>query len=196
MTQHFLKATPDTVHWGYWDGSLAPVTKIVSGDRVTIETVSGDVPHLPKPQSGFDILPDHRAVLDAGRRGPGPHHLTGPIEIEGAEPGHVLEVRILDIRLRQNWGWNVQLPCMGTLPEDFHEARLFHIGLDAAANTAKLPWGQTIPLDPFFGAFGVAPPAKWGRLSSKEPRAFGGNMDNKEPGAGANVYFQIFHKGA
>ncbi|MBV9393741.1 MAG: acetamidase/formamidase family protein [Methylobacteriaceae bacterium] len=196
MTQHHLEATPENVHWGYWDASIPPVLKIKSGDRVTIETISGDGAHLPQANSGFAILPDHRAVLDAGRRGPGPHHLTGPIEIEGAEQGHVLQVCIIEIQLRQNWGWNVQLPCMGTLPEDFHEARLFHIGLDAATNTGKLPWGQTIPLDPFFGAFGVAPPAKWGRLSTKEPRAFGGNMDNKELGAGATVYFPIFNKGA
>jgi acetamidase/formamidase len=196
MTHHNLKATPDTVHWGFWDGFLAPVMKIASGDRVTIETISGDVGHLPTPESRFAILPDHRAVLDAGRRGPGPHHLTGPIEIEGALPGDVLEVRILDIQLRQNWGWNLQLPCMGTLPEDFPEHRLIHVALDEATNSGKLPWGQTIPLDPFFGAFGVAPPASWGRLSSKEPRAFGGNMDNKELGVGATVYFPVFVKGA
>src|SRR5947209_5196979 len=140
MTHHHLKATPDNIHWGYWDASIAPVLKINSGDRVTIETLSGDVPHLPKTESEFVILPDHRAVIEAGRRGPGPHHLTGPIEIAGAEPGHVLEVRIVDIKLRQDWGWNIQLPCMGTLPEDFQEARLFHIALVAAANIGKLPW--------------------------------------------------------
>jgi acetamidase/formamidase len=196
MRHHFLKATPETVHWGYWDASLPPVLEIASGDRVTIETVSGEVPHLPKPESGFVILNDHRAVLDAGRRGPGPHHLTGPIEIVGAEPGDVLEVRVVDIKLRQNWGWNLQLPWMGTLPEDFQEYRLAHVTLDAATSTGKLPWGQTIPLDPFFGCFGVAPPASWGRLSSKEPRAFGGNMDNKELGIGATVYFPVFTKGA
>jgi acetamidase/formamidase len=196
MTHHYLKTTPETVHWGYWDGSLAPVLKIGSGDRVTIETVSGDVGQLPAAESGFVILPDHRAVLDAGRRGPGPHQLTGPIEIAGAEPGDVLEVRVVDIKLRQNWGWNLQLPWMGTLPEDFQEYRLAHVALDAAMNTGRLPWGQTIPLAPFFGAFGVAPPASWGRLSSKEPRAFGGNMDNKELGVGATVYFPVFNRGA
>jgi acetamidase/formamidase len=196
MTHHHLEATPQTVHWGYWDASIRPVLKINSGDRVTIETISGDVAHLPRADSGFVILPDHRAVLEAGRRGLGPHHLTGPIEIAGAEPGHVLEVRVIDIKLRQNWGWNIQLPCMGTLPEDFPERRLAHVALDAATNTGKLPWGQTIPLDPFFGAFGVAPPSNWGRLSSKEPRAFGGNMDNKELGVGATVYFPVFTRGA
>jgi acetamidase/formamidase len=105
-------------------------------------------------------------------------------------------VRVVDIELRQNWGWNLQLPWMGTLPEDFQEYRLAHVALDAATNSGRLPWGQTIPLAPFFGAFGVAPPASWGRLSSKEPRAFGGNMDNKELGVGATVYFPVFNRGA
>ena len=196
MTQHYLKATPDNVHWGYWDGSLKPVMTIASGDRVTVETISGDPAFLPTPDSGFGILPDHQAVLEAGRRGPGPHLLTGPIAIEGAEPGDVLEVRILDIRLRQDWGWMLQMPCMGTLPEDFPQRRVIHVALDAAANSGTLPWGQTIPLAPFFGCFGVAPPEGWGRLSTKEPRAFGGNMDNKELGAGATVYFPVFVEGA
>ena len=196
MTQHHLKASPDSVHWGFWDGSLAPVMRIAPGDRVTIETVSGDFAHLPHPDSGFSLLPDHREALDKSRRGPGPHAMTGPIAVEGAKPGDVLEVRVVDIALRQNWGWNLQMPCMGTLPEDFQEQRLVHVALDTAAKTGKLPWGQTIPLDPFFGCFGVAPPANWGRLSTKEPRAFGGNMDNKELGAGATVYFPVFVDGA
>jgi acetamidase/formamidase len=196
MTQHHLKATPDNVHWGYWDGSLAPVLRIASGDRVTIETISGDFAHLPKADSGFGILPGHSKALEKCRRGPGPHAMSGPIEIDGAEPGDVLEVRVADIQLRQDWGWNLQMPCMGTLPEDFPEKRLIHVALDAAANTGKLPWGQLIPLDPFFGCFGVAPPASWGRLSTKEPRAFGGNMDNKELGVGATIYFPVFVEGA
>ena len=192
MTQHFLKTSPDNVHWGYWDGSLAAALQIASGDRVTIETVSGDLAHLPRSDSGLVILPDHREALEKCRRGPGPHAMTGPIEVTGAEPGDVLEVRILDVRLRQDWGWMLQMPCMGTLPDDFPQRRLIHVGLDAAANTATLPWGQTIPLSPFFGCFGVAPPASWGRLSPKAR----GNMDNKELGAGATVYFPVFVEGA
>ncbi|GAC1337621.1 MAG: acetamidase/formamidase family protein [Beijerinckiaceae bacterium] len=195
MAHHHLEANPQTVHWGFWDGSLAPVMTVASGDRVTIDTLSGDTPHLPPPEAGFPVLPDHQAVIDASPRGPGPHILTGPIALEGAEPGDVLEVRVLDIQLRQNWGWNLQMPWLGTLPEDFQERRLIHIGLDAAANSATLPWGQTLPLDLFFGSFGVAPPKHWGRLSSKEPRAFGGNIDNKELGVGATVYFPVFTKG-
>src|SRR5437763_9601379 len=110
MTHHHLKATPDNVHWGYWDASIAPVLKINSGDRVTIETLSGDVPHLPKTESGFAILPDHRAVLDAGRRGPGPHHLTGPIEIAGAGPVACPEVALPTFSRPMTRAWITRLP--------------------------------------------------------------------------------------
>jgi Predicted acetamidase/formamidase len=91
----------------------------------------------------------------------------------------VLEVRIRDIELRQDWGWNLQVPLRGTLPEDFPELRRLHVPLDRKNNWARMPWGQDLALEPFFGNFGVAPPLHWGRLSSKEPRVFGGNMDNK-----------------
>ena len=175
---------------------LRPVLRIASGDRVTIETLSGEPDDLPDPALGLEVVPGHTEVLESTFRGPGPHLLTGPIHIEGAEPGDVLEVRILDIQLRADWGWNLQAPMLGTLPEDFPEFRRIHIPLDRKRNTAKLPWGQELSLSPFFGNFGVAPPANWRRLSSKEPRAFGGNMDNKELGVGCTVYFPVFEPGA
>jgi acetamidase/formamidase len=111
-------------------------------------------------------------------------------------PGDVLEVRLLDIRFRDDWGWNIQVPWLGTLPEDFPELRRLHIPIDRARNIASLPWGQEIPLAPFFGNFGVAPPPAWGRLASTQPRAFGGNMDNKELGVGNITYFPVFVAGA
>jgi acetamidase/formamidase len=82
------------------------------------------------------------------------------------------------------------------LPDDFPELRRIIVPLDRNKNLVKLPWGQELALSPFFGNFGVAPPVGWGRLSSKEPRPFGGNMDNKELGAGAIVYFPVFVEGA
>lgn len=191
-----LRSTPGNVQWGLWDGQLKPVLRIASGDRVTIETLSGEPDDLPDPSLGFDVVPGHSDVLASTLRGPGPHLLTGPIHIEGAEPGDVLEVRVLNIELRCNWGWNLQVPTLGTLPEDFPEFRRIHIPLDRTRNVAKLPWGQELPLAPFFGNFGVAPPRTSGRLSSKEPRAFGGNMDNKEFGVGTTVYFPVFVPGA
>jgi len=196
MTHHHLPATPKTVRWGYWDGSLPPVLTIRSGDTVTIDTISGEPRDLPDPAQGFTILPEHRQVLDAGYEGPGPHLLTGPIAAEGAKAGDVLEVRIRELKLTQDWGWNLQVPLLGTLPEDFPALRRMHLPLDRANNLVRMPWGQELALDPFFGNFGVAPPPQWGRLSSKEPRAFGGNMDNKELGVGAVVYFPVFVDGA
>ena len=170
VTRHHLPAKPGTVRWGHWDGSLPPVLTIRSGDTVTIDTLSGEPEDLPHPTNGFTIVPGHREVLDAGYVGPGPHFLTGPIAIEGARPGDVLEVRIHEIELRQDWGWNLQVPLRGTLPEDFPELRRLHVPLDRKNNLARMPWGQDLALAPFFGNFGVAPPLHWGRLSSKEPR--------------------------
>ena len=191
-----LRSTPGNVQWGLWDGQLKPVLRIASGDRVTIETLSGEPDDLPDPSLGFDVVPGHAEVLASTFRGPGPHLLTGPIHIEGAEPGDVLEVRVLNIELRCNWGWNLQVPTLGTLPEDFPEFRRIHIPLDRARNVAKLPWGQELPLAPFFGTMGVAPPARYGRLSSREPREHGGNMDNKELTAGATLFLPVWVPGA
>jgi acetamidase/formamidase len=196
MAHHHVPANSETVHWGYWDGTVAPILTIRSGDRVTIDTLSGEPADLPDQASGFSLLPGHREVLDAGRGGPGPHLLTGPIALDEARAGDVLEVRICDIALRQDWGWNLQLPLHGTLPEDFPEMRRIHVPIDVRNKRTRMPWGQALALEPFFGNFGVAPPPAWGRLSSKEPRAFGGNMDNKELAAGATVYFPVFVDGA
>jgi acetamidase/formamidase len=193
---HHLTSTPGNVHWGLWDGSLKPVLRIASGDRVTIETLSGEPEDMPDPALGFSVVPGQKEVFEGTFRGPGPHFLTGPIYVEGAEPGDVLEVRLLDIKFRADWGWNIQIPFLGTLPDDFPEMRRIHIPLDRARNTATMPWGQDLSLAPFFGNFGVAPAASWGRLSSKEPRQFGGNMDNKELGIGTTTYFPIFAPGA
>jgi acetamidase/formamidase len=97
--------------------------------------------------------------------------LTGPVCVEGAMPGDVLALDILDIRLRQNWGFTLILPLLGTLPEDFPEPELVHLLLDKSAGTARLPWGGELTLKPFFGILGVAPPPVWGRVTSVIPRA-------------------------
>jgi len=91
----------------------------------------------------------------------------------------VLAVEVLDIKFRTNWGWNAQRPLAGTLPEDFPFYRLTHIPIDSNRGVATMPWGLEIDLKPFFGIMGVAPPPEWGQCSSIEPRAFGGNIDNK-----------------
>jgi acetamidase/formamidase len=194
MAHHYLPSNPDTVHWGYWDAARAPVLRVTSGDTVTIDTLSGEPKDLP--DDGSLLLPEHREVLAQASRGSGPHLLTGPVWVEGAEPGDVLEVRIQDVTLRQDWGWNIIEPLLGTLPEDFPLHRHLHIPLDREARMALLPWGLKLPLDPFFGNFGVAPPAHYGRITSIIPREHGGNMDNRALTQGSTVYFPVFNRGA
>src|SRR5688572_2538687 len=154
MTHHHLPATPETVRWGHWDGRVPPVLTIKSGDTVTIDTLSGGPADLPDAAGGFTVLPEHRAVHAAGHPAPGPHFHTGPVAVEGAKAGDVLEVRIKDIKLRQDWGWNLQAPWLGTLPEDFPELRRIHVPLDAARGVVTMPWGQELAIRPFFGNFG------------------------------------------
>ncbi len=193
---HLLQSTPQTVHWGYFDGSLAPVLTIDSGDRVTIECVSGNPEWMPPPSSGFAVLPELEEIHRQVRRGTGNHILTGPIHVRGAAVGDVLEVEIVDIALRQDWGFNLFRAYMGTLPEDFPYYRLIHVALDKAANVATLPSGLKVPLAPFFGQLAVAPPKAFGRQNSKEPREFGGNLDCKELVAGSTIYLPVLNDGA
>jgi len=193
---HVLKSTPDTVHWGYFDGGLKPVLMIDSGDRVAIECVSGNPEWMPPKSSGFQILPDLEEIHQKVKRGTGNHILTGPIFVRGASVGDVLEVRILDIALRQNWGFNLFRAYMGTIPEDFPYYRMMHVALDKDSNMAILPSGLKVPLAPFFGQLAVAPPKDFGRQNSKEPREFGGNLDCKDLVAGSTIYLPIWNEGA
>jgi acetamidase/formamidase len=192
--RHVLKVSPRTVQWGVWDASLEPVLRVKSGDLVEIHTISGEPEDLPPGNEG--VAPEHLEVHAKRRRGPGPHFLTGPVWVDGAEPGDALEVRIREVRLRDDWGWNLILPLRGTLPEDFPEPRRMHLPIDRRAMTARLPWGKEVPLKPFFGNFGVAPPARYGAIDSLVPREHGGNMDNKELVAGTTVYFPVWNQGA
>ena len=106
-------------------------------------------------------------------------------------------MRIVDVKLRQDWGYNAIRPLAGTLPGDFDDvSRLVNIPLDAQRMTAHMPWGHDLPLHPFFGVMGTAPPARWGRVSSIVPRAHGGNLDNKELGPGSTLYLPVHVPGA
>lgn len=194
MAHHYLAATADSVQWGYWDASREARIRIDSGDSITLDTLSGEPEDLPADESL--LLPEHREVLAGSPRGSGPHLLTGPVWVNGAQPGDVLQVKVLDVQLRQDWGWNIIEPLLGTLPEDFPVQRRLHIPLDRKAKTAQLPWGLVLPLDPFFGNFGVAPPTQYGRITSIIPREHGGNMDNRSLTQGATVYFPVFNEGA
>jgi acetamidase/formamidase len=192
-THHTLGPTPATVHWGFLDAKIPPRLTIESGDTVTIDTVSGGLGDVGDTSI---MLPHHREICETLKPSPGPHILTGPIAVRGAEPGDTLEVRIEAIELTVDWGWNVIRPLRGTLPEDYPDFRCRIIPIDRGGMTAQLPWGATIPLRPFFGIMAVAPPVRYGLCSSVEPRAFGGNMDNKELLVGTSVHFPVFVPGA
>ena len=194
MTDHHLSAAPAHLHWGAFDAALPPVFEIASGDRITIDTISGGPEQVP--DGDFEMLAEHAAYIETATPILPGHIMTGPIAVRGATAGQVLEVRVLEAELRQDWAWNMIAPLRGSLPEDFPDRRLLLVELDRARNVACLPWGAELPLSPFFGVMGVAPPANWGAITSIVPRAHGGNLDIKELGPGATLYLPIFNDGA
>jgi len=128
------------------------------------------------------------------RKGPGGHILTGPVYVEGAEPGDVLEVKILSIDLALDYGYN---GCSGYLPENCDkEVPIKILPLDRKTMTAQFLPGIVIPLKPFYGSIGLAPAPDMGRLSSNPPGRHAGNLDNRELVAGSILYIPIFAKGA
>lgn len=191
---HEIAASPETVHWGYFDGTLEPIHEIASGDTLILKTISGGPGDIPDDPA-LDDVPALGAVHAECEKGGGGHILTGPVAVKDARPGDMLEVRIKDIALHYNWGFNRMRPLSGTLPEDFPKYHMTFIPLDADRMTAALPWGTELPLDPFFGVMGTAPPPEWGRQPSTIPRAFGGNLDIKALSKGATLFLPVFVDG-
>ena len=193
---HELLPTVETVRWGYFDGSLAPVLTIASGDTVTLHSLSGGPEDLPPDGFAATVRDDHRQFLASAARGPGPHLVTGPVAVDGAMPGDALVVEILDVALRDDWGFNVIKPLGGALPGEFPFNRHMHLPLDRSKGSIRMPWGLIIPARPFFGVMGTAPPRHWGRITSIVPRSFGGNIDNKELVAGTTLVLPVHEPGA
>ncbi len=198
MSEHVLKAGPETIVWGRFSAETPPVLTIASGDRVVVETLTGPPGLLPPEGNGMTVAPALHAIHAANLPIRFGHLLTGPIAIEGAEPGDMLEVRIEAIEPGADWGFNAIVPFEGTLPDDFilPDLDLMHIPIDLAKKTCTLPFGPELPLAPFFGVMGVAPPPIYGELSSREPRLHGGNLDNKDLGAGSTLFLPVFVPGA
>jgi len=191
MSDHRLEAAPETVHWGFFDGRLTPHLTIDSGQRVTISTVSGGAEMMPK--APLRIPAALTSIQEKVTRKMLPGHIcTGPVGVNGAKAGQVLQVDIEAIDVHYDWGYSAVRPLAGALPDDFSEQRVYHIELDRARKTWRLPWGQEVPLAPFFGVMGVAPPGAWGVISTLPPRRNGGNLDNKELVAGTTLYLPIF----
>jgi acetamidase/formamidase len=196
---HRLEATPATVAYGYYWSDARPVLRIDSGDIIDVDTLLTNTP-AGLAKAG---VPDDKiqaslktivAEVTGDRRGPGGHILTGPVYVEGAEPGDVLEVKILSIDLPIDYGYN---GCSGYLPENCETGLPSKIiTLDRQKMTAEFLPGIVIPLKPFYGSIGIAPAPELGRVSSNPPGRHAGNLDNRELIAGSTLYIPVFAPGA
>jgi acetamidase/formamidase len=197
--QHELLATPSTVAWGYYAADAPPVLRIKSGETVQVHTLITSGPTrlegagLPAAQVEQSL----RDITDkVTNKGPGGHILTGPIFVEGATPGDVLEVRIKAIELAIPYAYNAFGPKSGFIPEDFGYAKMRIIPLDARRMVADFAADIKVPLHPFFGSMGVAPPPASGRVNSAPPGIHGGNLDNKDLVVGTTLYLPVHVPGA
>jgi acetamidase/formamidase len=195
-----LPASPSTVVWGYYSAKAKPVLTVHSGDTVRIQTLStcGSTERLEEEGVAAADIPAYNADIyrEVKDRGPGGHILTGPLEIAEAEPGDVLEVQIVKIDIDVPFACNGFSAGRGFLPNDFPYSRRKIIPLDREKMIGKFAPGVEIPLLPFFGSMGVAPPESAGRYDSAPPWMHGGNMDNKELVAGTTLYLPVHAKGA
>ena len=196
---HRLEATPATVAYGYYWSEAMPALRIASGDIIDVDTLLTNSPtgleRAGVPAAKIqDSLKAIVTEVTGDRRGPGGHILTGPVFVEGAEPGDVLEVKVLSIDLPLDYGYN---GCNGFLPENCDRSVQSRIlTLDRKTMTAEYAPGIVIPLKPFFGSMGVAPAPELGRVSSNPPSRHAGNLDNRELVAGSTLYIPVFVRGA
>jgi acetamidase/formamidase len=196
---HDLKLMPGNVHWGYYDSRLRPVLRIASGDTVHVETmVAGGLERMAMAGVLDSEIPAALKEIESAvtDRGPGAHPLSGPIYVEGAAPGDVLEVRILGFEFLHPFGVSGFRPGTGTLPDEFPYARSKRIPIDPKTGSAEFSQGVRLKLAPFWGSIGVAPPPPIHRLSSGPPGAHAGNLDNKELVAGSTLYLPVHVPGA
>jgi acetamidase/formamidase len=218
---HQLRATPQTVHWGYFDAALAPVLRVKSGDLVQAEAIThhaGDAPDLMMDEGVTAIF---NGIPEADRN-PGVHIMTGPIYVEDARPGDMLEVRYLSMTPRCSFGSNLAAN-WGYLYKEFDEKeRVTIYALDANAQQAEALYaydfpgkyltpgtithcpacdrqpalvGVRVPARPHLGTAGVALDVT-GRVSTIPPGRHGGNIDNWRIGAGATMYYPVQVDGA
>jgi acetamidase/formamidase len=198
---HRLEATPETVAYGYYWSEAKPVLRIASGDIVDVDTLLTNTPQgLARAGLADDrIQASLKAIVAAfpqgnPGRGPGGHILTGPIFVEGAEPGDALEVKVLSIDLPIDYGYNA---CSGPLAQqNCGQQRTTIIPIDRKTMTSEFLPGIKIPLRPFFGSMGVAPAPEIGRVSSNPPGRHAGNLDNRELVAGSTLWIPVFVPGA
>ena len=201
-----LKASTESVIWGAIAADRAPVLRIRSGQTVKIEAISQQPLNHEDPATFFprvgipldQVLPEVIAIYREVKKSPpgSSHVLTGPIYIDGAEPGDMLEVRILDVAFRVPYGLNNIGPGSGVLPDLLTERVSPLIRLDLERKVALFAAGVEIPLAPFMGIMAVAPPPERAPASTKPPAEWGGNMDCKQLIAGSTLYLPVFNAGA
>jgi acetamidase/formamidase len=180
MAEHLLGAEPTHSRW---NRALAPRLRISPGDIVHMECVDSSGSQVHPAMTVAEFL-----SIDRGRI----HALTGPIFVEGAEPGDVLQIEVLEVA-HKGWGWSSVIDGLGFLKERFTEAFLFHWRLDGEVSCSLAP--AVVPLRPFCGVMGVAP-AEDGEFRTRPPGPFGGNMDVRELCTGATLYLPVLNPGA
>jgi acetamidase/formamidase len=202
-----LGCSPETVHWGYLSGAIEPVAFVQSGDTVTIDTVSheGLMPDQGAPHDFFQrrgiaqqhLLADAAALYSTIQHsGMGPHIVSGPVHVAGAEPGDTLAVHIIEARPRTPYGVNSMRTGKGGLPDEFTLNRSVVIPFDLERKVAKFLPGIEIPLRPFFGILATGPARSMGKISSVPPGPYGGNIDLNELTAGSTLFLPVHVPGA
>jgi acetamidase/formamidase len=202
-----LHSTPETVVWGYFAADIPPVLRIKSGQTVKIDTVShGGVNTGVDPVTFFGragIAPDQvlKDAVDiyqkvARPKGASAHILTGPIYIEEAAPGDMLEIRILALEPRVPYGVNSSNRGTGVLPDLLTGPTPKVIKFDMTRNVALFSNDIEVPLQPFMGIMAVAPTRESWMISSRPPWRWGGNMDFNKLTVGATLFLPVFHDGA
>src|SRR5580658_169625 len=180
MAEHRLTAEPTHSRW---NRALEPRLTISSGDTVHMSCLDASGGQVTPSSSVEDFL-----AIDRNRI----HALTGPIRIDGANPGDVLEIEILQVE-HLGWGWTSVIPGLGFLKDQFRDPYLFHWALDPEVSRSL--GTAVVPLRPFCGVMGVAP-AEDGEFRTRPPGPFGGNMDVRELCAGATLYLPVLNPGA
>lgn len=197
QTVHHLKASAKTVVVGYYDPSSPPALRVKSGDIVEMETLGVSPPErwirngLPRDK----VEPARIEIANANPNPLGGHYLTGPVYVEGAEPGDVLEVQIRRITIAFPYALNEMGPT-GVLADQFPQPSGRVIPLDLKRNVALFSNGVEVPLRPFFGSMGVASPESMGKISSAPPGIHAGNLDNQELVAGTTLFIPVHVRGA
>ncbi len=180
MTTHHLDTSK--LH-NFWDNTIPPRIRIKPGDTVVFETVEASVNQITPQSTNEDI-----GRLDFGRV----NAVTGPVLIEGAEPGDGLVVEVLSLK-HKGWGWNAVIPHFGLLADEFPDPYLHIYRL--GPRYCEFRKDILIPFEPFCGEMGVAP-RQAGRLDAIPPRENGGNLDTRHLGVGTKIIFPVFVPGA